>query len=227
MVGRVLPTNSYLHRIHKHPTGHCPWCKQGVRETMTHFMSTCPQFRTNRTAAHHAIVRATVAALKEQRPHGWEFFYETPFDDMPLHFDWASEYEAFKQGRRRPDCIAVNRHAKKVIFLEFTRAMDHFHTMPRAHECKSKQYTTAVAALRRALPDHRVTTAPMVFGVRGSVLHTAAVEELRPFNLTPAGQKRVLAAGVRAAITAASDMITARYAALPSAKGRGRNQTQA
>ena len=120
MVGRVLPTNSYLHRIGKHPNGDCPWCARGTKETMTHFMSQCKQFRTNRTAAHHAIVRATVAALKEQRPAGWEFHYEKTFHDMPFHFEWATEYEGVQQAARRPDCLAYHPVHKQVIFLEFT-----------------------------------------------------------------------------------------------------------
>ena len=222
MVGRVLPTNSYLHRIGKHPNGDCPWCARGTKETMTHFMSQCKQFRTNRTAAHHAIVRAVVAALKEQRPAGWEFHYEKTFHDMPFHFEWATEYEGVQQAARRPDCLAYHPVHKQVIFLEFTRAMDHHHTMPSARDTKSRQYAAAVTALRRGMPGVHVRTAPMVFGVRGSVLYPDALSELRPFALTPAGEKKVLAAGVRAAVTAASDMITARYAALPHVRGRGR-----
>ena len=212
MVSRVLPINSYLHRIKKHPTGNCPWCA-GQRETMTHFMSQCKQFAKSRTAAHHAIVRATVAALREEKPAGWKFHYETPFSKLPFEFEWASERERRKQCDRRPDCIAYEPSSKRVLFLEFTRAMDHPHTMPTALECKTHQYDAAVRALRRANPALTVRTVPLVFGVRGSVLYADAKSELRVFNMKPAADTRVLAAGVRAAITAASDMVTARFTA--------------
>mmetsp|Transcript_35403 Transcript_35403/g.72869 ORF Transcript_35403/g.72869 Transcript_35403/m.72869 type:complete len:570 (+) Transcript_35403:200-1909(+) len=218
LVGRVLPVNAYLHRIQKHATGHCPWCK-GVRETQTHFMSVCKQFSANRTAAHHSIARAVVAALREAKPPGWKFYYETPFSQMPFHFQWASEEEARLQQDRRPDCIAYNAGEQRALFLEFTRAMDHPHTMPSALEAKTHQYDAPVRALRKGQPDLRVRTAPLIFGVRGSVLFPEATTELQPFMLTPAATKRVLAAGVRAAITAASDMVTARSEAL---KGMGK-----
>ena len=161
-----------------------------------------------------------VAALKEARPVGWEFHYETPFAKMPFTFEWASEYEEVKQINSRPDCLAYNPSTKQVLFLEFTRAMDHVHTMPAAHACKTKQYDAAVRALKKGNPSFMIRTAPLVFGVRGSVLYTPATSELYPFGLTTAKKRQVLAAGVRAAVSAASDMITARYAALKTRSKR-------
>ena len=65
----------------------------------------------------------------------------------------------------------------------------------------------------------------MIFGVRGTVLMTEAAEGLKDLKLTGAQLKRVLASGVCAAITAASEMCSARFAALRSlpASPRGRD----
>ena len=52
MTGRVYPVMTYLRRIDKHPTGECPWCNDGTRETLCHFQSECTHFKANRTLAH-------------------------------------------------------------------------------------------------------------------------------------------------------------------------------
>ena len=214
MVGRVFPVNPYLHRIGKHTNGECKWCKHCTRETLTHFQSQCPQFTENRIAAHHLIVRAVVAELRNFHPTGWQFFYETPLNKLPFHFKWASEAEKSKEENRRPDCVAWNPFKKTVLFMEFTRAMDHPHTMREALAVKTRQYSVAAKAFRREHPSWISKTTPLIFGVRGSVITANASMELRPFALKPRQLDKVLAAGVRAAITGASDMATARMAAI-------------
>eukprot|EP00961_Rhodomonas_salina_P241986 3269085-Rhodomonas_salina.1 len=59
--------------------------------------SCCPQFADNRTAAHHSICRATMAAMKDARPKHWQFFYETPPSALPVPFAWADDDEATKE----------------------------------------------------------------------------------------------------------------------------------
>jgi hypothetical protein len=234
MTGRVFPVNSYLRRIDKHPTGDCPWCGTGVKETLAHFQSECPQFAPNRTAAHHAIARAVVAQLKDLRLSNWTFFYETEIQHLPFKFKWASVTEEREQEVRRPDGVAWNPVKGEVIFLEFTRAMDNPDNMAAACIAKGAQYDVPIRALRRAQDfratkhkDHiySITTAPLIFGVRGTVLMDVASEALRPLGLTHAQMKTTLARGVRAAITAASEMCSARFAALRSvpAAPRGPN----
>eukprot|EP00961_Rhodomonas_salina_P200540 2705368-Rhodomonas_salina.1 len=107
LVSRTFPVNSYLRRIDKHVTGHCPWCP-GVSESMTHMQSCCPQFADHRTAAHHSICRATMAAMKDARPKHWQFFYETPLSALPVPLAWADDDEATKEADRRPDGVAYN-----------------------------------------------------------------------------------------------------------------------
>ena len=177
-------------------------------------------FEKNRTAAHHAIVRAVVSALREAKPPGWRFFYETPFQKLPIEFEWKDERERRKQRNRRPDCVAYNSGSQQAIFMEFTRAMDYETIMNAAVDRKSVQYNAAVKAARKADRSLRVCTAPLVFGARGSVMYARALAELRTFNLKPAALDKVLAAGVRAAVTAASDMVTARFAAAPRGRGQ-------
>ena len=223
MTGRVFPVMSYLRRIDKHPTGDCPWCGAGVRETLGHFQSECPQFALNRTTAHHDIVRATIAALKDFTLPQWTFFYETPLHQLPFKFAWASAQEEAAQKDRRPDGVAYNELEGKVIFIEVTRAMDNPDTMSAALERKGMQYSVAMEALRRAQRRRAlrhtptittVTTAPLIFGVRGTVIYTEAREALEGLGLTQTQLNRALASGVRAAITAASNMCSARTAAL-------------
>ena len=234
MAGRVYPTMTYLRRIDKHPNGECPWCKDGTKETLCHFQSECRQFRKNCTLAHHAIAKATIAALKDFRLPHWRFFYETAFEDLPFAFAWANEAEEEQQRRRRPDGVVWNEITGEVTFLEFTRAMDNPDNMSAALARKGHQYDAAVAALRRAQGRRRtrhatrigcVATAPLIFGVRGTVMIDEARTALGQLGLTEAQLKRALAAGVRAAITAASDMCTARAAALKCLprKPRGRD----
>ena len=227
MAGQVFPVHSYLRRIDKHPTGDCPWCGAGVTETLGHFQSVCPQFRLNRTAAHHSIARATVAALKDIRLPQWKIFYETELQNLPFRFKWASPGEAQEQAARRPDGVAWNELLGQVVFLEFTRAMDNPDTMAAALAAKGQQYAQAMRALRDAqrTREHRhqgptpitsVTTCPLIFGVRGTVMMEEAWLGLAPLKLSNAQLQRVLAHGVRAAISAASDLCDARFAALRS-----------
>ena len=225
MTGRVFPVHSYLRRIDKHPTGDCPWCGAGVTETLGHFQSVCPQFQLNRTAAHHAIARATVAALKDLRLPQWKIFYETELQNLPFRFKWASPWEEQEQAARRPDGVAWNETMGQVVFLEFTRAMDNPDTMATALQVKGQQYAQAMRALEDAQRPRAykhqgpsritsITTCPLIFGVRGTVLIEEARTGLQHLKLSSAQLKRVLAHGVRAAITAASDLCTARFAAL-------------
>ena len=150
MAGRVYPVMSYLRRIDKHPTGECPWCGGGEIETLAHFQSQCGQFTANRTAAHNDIARATLAALKDMRLPNWRFYYETTLDELPFKFKWADAAEEEEQCKRRPDGVAWNEVEGRVVFLEFTRAMDNPDNIRDALEAKGVQYAAAERALERA-----------------------------------------------------------------------------
>eukprot|EP00961_Rhodomonas_salina_P253667 3428269-Rhodomonas_salina.1 len=150
MVVLIFPVNSYLHQIGKHPTGECPWCP-GTSETLTHFQCKCQTSANNSITAHNAIARAVMAALKDQSlPHGWQLFYETPFNSLPVHFEWASVTEASRERQWRPDGVAYNVSQQKLFFLEFTRAMDHPSTMQDALRRKQRQYAAEEQAMSRA-----------------------------------------------------------------------------
>ena len=228
LVGRVFPVNTYLRRIDKHPTGMCTWCKD-QRETISHFQSCCPQFADNRTLAHHGIAQAVMGALAGAKLLDWRFYYETPFNKLPFELKWTEE-EREQQEKRRPDGVAWNPTSKEAIFIEFTRCMDHPHTIKEALERKGRQYDEALAAVARdtrstPLRQQQVRSArtlPLVFGVRGGLAYTEACSELEVFKLSPAKRDRILACGVRAAISGANDMCNARYAALKTVPGQPR-----
>ena len=233
-VCHILPLNGYLHRIEKHPTGECPWCP-GERESQMHFHCECNEFESNRTGAHHAIARAVISSLREHNPKGWKFWYETPFSQLPFTFEWESAEEEAEQQNRRPDGVAYNEIERTVIFLEFSRPMDQERNLYAAQHRKSTQYEAAERALRRA--ERRTpylqrairdaSSIPVVVGVRGSVLYDQIFPALSVFKLSKRRTDKVIAAGIRAAITAASEMIAARTAALPSAPHRGRQAYRA
>lgn len=213
MVSRTFPTNTYLQRIGKHKTGCCPWCPK-VRETQTHFQCNCPQFAKNRIAAHHAIARAVMAALIDIQPPQWQFKYETQFSELPFTFKWATPEEEEQERGRRPDGVAYNPGKGILLFLEFTRAFDHIHNMAEATTRKKRQYRAAEIAARRAETNYTtVDTIPLIFGVRGAVLANECGDLFKQLGLTWAQQQDVLAAGVRAAITGASDLCSARLSA--------------
>mmetsp|Transcript_29555 Transcript_29555/g.60617 ORF Transcript_29555/g.60617 Transcript_29555/m.60617 type:complete len:234 (+) Transcript_29555:306-1007(+) len=190
-------------------------------ETQTHFQSQCPHFQKNRIAAHHQIVQAVVGALKAMNLQGWTFFTETPFSELPFPLQWESPEEEAVQCNRRPDAVAWNAGERRLVFLKFTRAMDTEDNLAAALEAKGRQYIEAERAIRRAQRAlSRVTTidsvitAPLVFGVRGSVMTEDAKEGLRSLQLTDARFRRAMVAGVRAAITGLLEMCTARFEAL-------------
>lgn len=228
LVGRVFPVNTYLRRIDKHPTGMCSWCRD-QRETIGHFQSCCPQFAENRTLAHHGIAKAVMGALAGAQIKGWHFMYETPFNKLPFKLEWLEE-EREAQENRRPDGVAWHPESKTALFIEFTRCMDHPHTLAEAVERKGHQYDEAVAAVYRAQARQQgveravlnASTIPLVFGVRGSVAYDVAREGLDRFKLSAAKLDKILACGVRAAIEGANDMCNARYAALKTLPGQPR-----
>eukprot|EP00961_Rhodomonas_salina_P239648 3237089-Rhodomonas_salina.1 len=92
--------------------------------------------------------------------------------------------------------------------------MDHPHTLAAALQVKSSQYAAVEQAAMRAQRSKNyldrtvvhASTAPFIFGVRGSVLTLESAPFFRLLNLTTSQESKVLAHGVRAAISAASDL---------------------
>lgn len=148
--------------------------------------------------------------------------YETPFSQLPFTFEWKNQEEAVKQTNRRPDGVEWNLIKHMVLFLEFTRCMDHPNTITAALASKSKQYDKAVEGLYQAQdclqpPQHtviNVQTLPMVFGVRGAVAYTEVRESLKWFKLSQTKIGKVLAKWVREAMTRVSELCTAQFKAL-------------
>ena len=230
-VGRVLPLNGYLHRIKRHPTGDCPWCP-GQRETQLHFHCECNCFEQHRTAAHHLIARAVISALKESTK-GWQFHYEKTFADLPWVFKWKTYGEKRKQLKQRPDGVAWHAEKQLLYFLEFSRPMDQDDTMAAASARKGRQYDEAVEAVirgqgtaeGRANKVWSVATLPLMFGVRGSVEYAELKQAMAVFGAR--SLDKVLAAGVRATVEAATTMIGARRAALTEEGGASGSEGRA
>lgn len=215
LVADVYPHNAYLRRIDKHATGDCPWCPAGTTETSMHIQCVCSKYEENRTAAHHAIAKATLASLKDLRLSGWQLWYETPFRDLPFDFAWSEEDLTgdVHQPDRRPDGVAWHEASGTLYFLEFTRAWDEDDSLQVAEERKAEQYVQAEQAVRRG-PTWRsrvrsVDTLPFVFGVRGSVRHKTLRENLLALDVKDKQCDKVIAQGIRAAITEARQVCVA------------------
>eukprot|EP00961_Rhodomonas_salina_P289466 3911678-Rhodomonas_salina.1 len=171
LVADVYPNNSYLCRIDKHGTGDCPWCPAGTTETNAHIQCCCSKYEDNRTAAHHAIAKAILSGLKDLLLPGWQFWYETPFKELPFDFAWSPDDIAASpnQPDRRPDGVAWHADSGTLFFLEFTRAWDEGDSLLEAEARKAEQYLVAERAVR-ASPAwkskvNKVDTLPFVFGV--------------------------------------------------------------
>ena len=66
-VTQTLPVATYLHTIN--PTKHSPFCTQcdqggSQKESLSHFLSTCPKFHHARTAAHNQVCKVLAASLQ-------------------------------------------------------------------------------------------------------------------------------------------------------------------
>ena len=220
-VTRTLPVNSYLHRIGKHPTGDCDWCA-GKRETITHFQTECSEHHGARHAAHNLIWQTLLAGLERHAAPGWKFYRETTFDNLPFEFDWKDMEELADEEDRQPDGVAYHAVSKKLYLLEFTRAMDHSHTLGEAAEKKGKQYTKAMVAFRKSQrrmggPGDRIAidTLPFVYGVRGSLLEQECIGHMHTLGVIKRTVAQdILAEGVQAAVQACYNMKLARGAAL-------------
>eukprot|EP00287_Rhodomonas_sp_CCMP768_P017794 CAMPEP_0202822118 /NCGR_PEP_ID=MMETSP1389-20130828/10846_1 /ASSEMBLY_ACC=CAM_ASM_000865 /TAXON_ID=302021 /ORGANISM="Rhodomonas sp., Strain CCMP768" /LENGTH=122 /DNA_ID=CAMNT_0049494981 /DNA_START=1 /DNA_END=366 /DNA_ORIENTATION=+ len=116
-----------------------------------------------------------------------------------------------------------------MYLLEFTQAMDNPATMAKALRAKARQYRTAEDALERGqqlLPWSQrklttVITVPFIFGVRGAVMVEECLPLFQAMRLPKKIERRILAAGVRAAIAGACDMCHARLVVGVWVGGRG------
>eukprot|EP00961_Rhodomonas_salina_P184856 2495673-Rhodomonas_salina.2 len=121
------------------------------------------------------------------------------------------------------------------------QCMDHEHMLKAALAVKSHQYYAVVQAalLAQATTSYdqctvkTVSTAPFIFGFRGSILTLDCAPFFHLLGLSQAKTDDILASCVRAAVTAASDMCTACLAAkakqppasLPRLPGKRKHQT--
>ena len=65
---RTLPVATYLHTIN--PIKHSPLCTQcdqggSQKESLSHFLSTCPKFHHARTLAHNQVCKVLAASLQK------------------------------------------------------------------------------------------------------------------------------------------------------------------
>ena len=168
------------------------------------------------------VWQTVLAGIQKHTAPCWEFHRETTFNNLPFDFTWADLVEMAEQEDRQPDGVAYHAKTRKLYLLEFSRAMDHSHTMSDAIARKGKQYTKAMTAFRlhqrtSGVRNERITieTLPFIFGVRGSVMEAECMQNLERVGVASFANRRyILTDGVRATIQAMHNMKLARTAAL-------------
>ena len=183
-------------------------------ETVTHTQCWCPALKEARIAAHHAIFnrinRLIVSALTKQSKK-WEALPETEVGkmDIPHRTD---------RRRRRPDLTLVNRHKRKVFFVEFSRTWDdNLEAIRTTEKAKKAQYQMDAKYVMDQWPDWQARVIPIVVGVRGKTREKSMHSYLRRMHLPRFTRLKIQRAASRGAITQMSKIMQARWGAMREA----------
>ena len=130
---QTLPVATYLHTINpiKHPPL-CTQCDQGgsQKESLSHFLSTCPKFHHARTAAHNQVCKVLAASLQKHLAAHWSLHRETPLSKTGLVLELVPTSIVLQSGRQvsdpdttalqmslgrwQPDFMAISYSTKKI-----------------------------------------------------------------------------------------------------------------
>jgi len=126
----TYPTMSLLHKRQpdKHPSPNCPFCNQGVPETLGHFTSSCPHFHDAYTAAHDRSWNTISRVVEKYAPSCWKFHHECPIGTLGLMDSrnvWRyDDGTVIQVGMLRADTVGVSRELKKIAILDHCRPFD-------------------------------------------------------------------------------------------------------
>ena len=111
-VTQTLPVATYLHTIN--PKKHSPFCTQcdqggSQKESLSHFLSTCPKFHHARTAAHNQVCKVLAASLQKHLAAHWSLHRETPLSKTGLVSELVPTSIVLQSGRQvsDPDTTAL------------------------------------------------------------------------------------------------------------------------
>lgn len=190
-IAGVYPCRALLHRWGKAPSPICLLCDRDI-DTVAHAQCWCPNLKSARIAAHHAIASRILHFLQTSNVGGWQFHPElavgslraidTPID---LHDAWnrmVDELEEIEEdltggdaapalARLRPDIWAVSWCKKQVLLLELTRANDWRQDWAETTDTyKIQRYARLQTRMQELLPrGWMVETVPLTVGIRGSL----------------------------------------------------------
>ena len=127
----TYPTMSLLHKMQpsKYPSPNCPFCHQGVPETLGHFTSSCPHFHDAYTAAHDRSWNTISRVVEKYAPSCWKFYHECPIGTLGL-IDSRNLLRCYDDGTvinvgaLRADTIGVSLERKKLAILDHCRPFD-------------------------------------------------------------------------------------------------------
>ena len=133
--GGVYPTLSRLHRItpQKHPTALCQRCTMRAQETLSHFLTVCPQYRAARTEAHNRSWSGVMRLIKRNLDPAWRIYHDQSMRCTQLVLGRPSVLGNAASGANqhdgdlsnwRPDAVAVNEARRKIALLEHCRPFD-------------------------------------------------------------------------------------------------------
>eukprot|EP00961_Rhodomonas_salina_P269507 3641115-Rhodomonas_salina.3 len=185
----TLPAHTFTDK-----TGECPWCKNGTRETLTHFQTECEQFTT-----------------LELPPRGCEFCSGLMAASAMSSSQDLLALAAVMLSSWSMHLVSLS----KIIFSSFW-----LHAMPsgRRLSCSccsgsdAQMYWNRRSAKLRGLPV--TVTAPLIFWVRGSVLPGHASTVLCSVEVKEEHVNAFLRRGVQAAIKGLTVMTGARNTTL-------------
>ena len=164
-----------LHTINpiKHPP-FCTQCDQGgsQKESLSHFLSTCPKFHHDRTAAHNQVCKVLAASLQKHLAAHWSLHRETPLSQTGLVLEVVPTAIVLQSGRQvsdsdttalqmslgrwQPDFMAISYSTKKIAIgpevcrLSDTRADNLF----EAYSRKLQTYEPVQTALQKYTASH-------------------------------------------------------------------------
>ena len=226
----TFPVYSFLFRIKKAISPLCPFCTQGVPETLTHFLKVCPKFHHARSAAHNQVREVLFRALKTHAATHWRILQETPLHRTGLDLHKVPTAMAQLAGRIvsdheialghvsvarwQPDLICFSSAQKKIVIgPEVSLPSDSLPgAIQEAHDRKLKSYGPLIVALQDyTAAGWTVKILPWIVGARGMINRASLTAALQFLEIPESHHSGIINCTIRASIEALAVMYRLRF----------------
>jgi ribonuclease HI len=214
VLSHTFPSQAKLHLFGMEKSALCPFCKS-QSETTEHFSQTCPAFHDARTKAHDAITSAIRQELQKHMSKEWKLLPEQNLENTGLaHKD--------KWRKLKPDIIAVNEDAGRIVIFEFTRSAGF--TSQDTHPAHARKQDKYGKMAKKLAELNRDTFPAGVKLVTLVMTYAAAIDEpkwrsgLRELLKEEKDIDKTIQASVEACIEGFSEMVDIRAAQRASAR---------